>query len=535
MISRNIDQSPSYPKHHRWIRWYAVVGGILFFVLFLVYAWMAFVPTGYRDFTQQNRQSIQRVKTRIYAESVQQKSETIDKAAKPTRANAPVQIRERDLFKEINACATELPKNPGFWRRFRAVGVIGWKELTLPASRFKGDGSFASLVSDPELRQEILKAASGISPKDEYPEVSTQDMAKGIDASARVALNKTLDRMEEILLQDSGNTKASTLNPRRDVCYDKFWPLTALTILRADLRQDGAKAGHLLHRALEAMRVTHLSQFPLGESMFWGIPLTESRSQAALLVIGQCANLPGASLSQGRTILDQCLLSSDDLKQFTTAHAIWANSQFNKKPLPLKDNAWHRFMEGIPEKAVANALRPIAASRLEKLTMAWGKPDELGQTKVSALTYLLCMAAMNVEGGSVDNAIHNPSALIMSLAGNNGQTFNQQVQLQRLILATEEWRRSHGSYPTGIRDLIPANLAQSFIESPEIRWAVYRYDPTQFSKTEGTSPITQDRFEERPVFCHFDLDRIKSRGEFKVKIGMPILPLIEPNIEALLR
>lgn len=523
--------------------WIKLGLAVLILIAALFYGWLAFAPTGYRQFKARHAEAINEADAFLRVRPQASDGEpakpatglpqaTPPPAARPDAVEVPSSPLPPADFLACLAALSPYCRNSINDEFYYRTGGMVWTECILPDALFKdkihlvvGDASSPEVrkrdESSPEVRRLVLQALrTGKTDPLSYASNSSHKLADNQRKErweSQYPLHEALDKLETLLLEREWRFPAFRDFPYSviDRGTEEFCQLSALAILRADLRGDGEKAARLLERHLEAMRILRLGTFPYtgaqsSLSMFY--VHGTNYFLAASLALAAAPAIPRERLGQAGAILDRSLLSYETLTKLLRAFAIRSQDDLQAGRVQPKPGFFNRFSYAL--------LKPVAARAAQNVTMWWAEQwTKSDLDRVSRSSYqrgVDCLSLMKslmppLEGS---NFLSNSDSFF-SLS-----SINEDVHLTQLVQATMLWRRDHGRYPESIHELIPAYLDRTFFPASAVGWAVYRYEPPQGEKGE-----------ERPVFVCFMGYYLPGQGEcVRAKIGTPILPLMDKEL-----
>ena len=483
----------------------------------LVYLYLAFAPTGYREFVAENAASLEQAQAALdrIAPSTGDDGHTTGALPSDSGAGAAPQTEKRDLLEAIREIhAADVP-----WLG-RSVSVFGAAEFFVLPSQFDPSSTPFGLAPGEKIRERITnQAARGIAgsryratveralrhygmsiggqpgqggPDNDRLEVdaylrflrerregtlSGEETSQGMSAER---VHSALDAMEAFLLASSWRAPDFESFP-----LDFFYPHSArvaqlgeLAILRAAMQGDKEKAARLFGRYLRLMRALRAAAFPANEC----VPVSPVRYvEPVCLASGEFGAVPADALKQADQALVEDRIGPEKLEALCKAHAARIPRQY-----ALSFEAWrNEWLRSNRANSVVGLLsRPalplyerLVRWQSERVAMEWYRDEETRGWKAFDRLRLCQHLGDEIFGGP---GWEGPRYILPRRwwPPDPGweATINEDIDFCRFVLAAVRYRLDHGRHPESVEEFAPAFLEEEFFESPDTGWALLPFE-----------------------------------------------------------
>ncbi|OPZ10122.1 MAG: hypothetical protein BWZ10_02474 [candidate division BRC1 bacterium ADurb.BinA364] len=325
-------------------------------------------------------------------------------------------------------------------------------------------------------------------------------------------LPAALDKTEAFLLAEEWQPPVFHNFPGEANC-DRFTQLAALAVARASLHDEQEKAEMLLERLLRVLAIVHIGRFPLAE---WAY---SHYLPPLFFWLGEERRISPEGWLKALQALDAALLPKERIGEMRAAHALRARDAAMKalegRPVAMEPRWLCDALGGSIGQGIFAALRPLARSRAEALSLAYAKGENTKATANGVALGLLVDGPFYLQFADSGWQRHAGA----QIESNSGLKREQGLELARLTAAAQLYRAQSGAEPRSLEDLTgmgfvaPADSQSPF---PQVFWL----DSNDPSLAAGG----KKEFRARPVFCvharwgplPFDFDR---NGEWIISLA----------------
>ncbi|MCE5230014.1 hypothetical protein LLG95_10515 [bacterium] len=491
------------PARKNWGRRFIflVVVAVFCGLMFLIYSWFAFAPTGYSTIEARQAEAVKRI------------AEEMRPAAGAHRANEARQPVVRIIPLQDTGWTVTQP--------ITQQCTLSCMELGM-----KGGASADELVAKTRALLPQIVQADGIQ----------QYWRGGETGPVKTDQTALIDAVEDSLLNGACDLRMipnALGNPNRPNVYEPFESvqngdrvlfLAADAVRRACKRNQPQKAADLLEKLTELTRQLHLNEFPNSSAHI--APL-----QILLMDLAHTMEFPAAGFERARAVLDRAHLDDAKLNQLKMAYIaqvggkqleyirdmkIERGQSGNAAAVPktspsaklnsmqyknFQSNDYHFFMDGDVEKAGFNILKPVLMRAMEQgfVAMANGDPDGIVSAQDQVVTvcrwmnlqppdYPVLLPLENFYAHNyydLRNIKDDKSRIRRTLqkAAENwresalGDKFNEQIDITRFICAYAHFLRANDRLPASAAELIPKYLDASFAADKSMVYEIAQTKP----------------------------------------------------------
>lgn len=399
-------------KKRKFLFWVLIAGLCCVAVLVILYACLAFIPTGYEEVAQSIEPAKQNV-SRLMAPRITPGADSKQPQAPEGRAsipNAPPSeslgpVHKLTFYEELLSYeGSWLVTNP---RIEKYLNIDSVQELAysngMPVfmTTFLVDDPLSASLSalGAKQREELIHGAKlWISRRWGQMEFGPDGYEFRPKRTGREQrMNPYLDQLEEFLLRPRWDLSAPTV-PVRWTDIRNFHYKAMVAIMRASLRGDQERAVLLLDRYFEAIRLMQLFYLQNPE-------VTRETVQIDLgvfwLNLASLSDFPAEGWEHAAKGVEALHFSKEEVADLRHVRAIARRNSLVRKLDPsrakTKQNTWHYFGGGAPESVVGKALYPLAVRRIDRMARCEYDGDLKGYTlNCAGLASLLSM--MNNAG-----------------------------------------------------------------------------------------------------------------------------------------
>ena len=496
----------------RWAWNRVIVALVALAVLGVVYCYLAFAPTGYRQVEAGYKKAVERINEsarlapsgteRPIAQAAMDAPGAGDATSSASSQDAS-RLGNRPSMTEIGRLFEDLY----FAYSFMNTQSLSWTDSpsfsnhSLPCAELAECDWFALATMASKARQSTIASVKRSIPYDSLRRREELDNPfqgpPGTASRAEVVriAGLELDQIRSILLDPSWDTTTYEDLPSEIHHLSAVANPLELAILRALQRGEAQEASQLLERAIRVESLAVIAQFP---SAVTASDSAEAARQMArvLFDIAQMDSFPEEGLARAAAALERWKLAPEQIADLRVAFFHRMKERLlteldRHDAANFEMNGWHLFLDGIPERAVTAALKPVLAKQIEEFAVAMASGDTRATAPAEKQMELL-KRLMNLSAGSdlkhlargyPEAPSGNPLLAQLQLLGMESRAkakpLNDAIDFACFVLAGERFRRDHGQYPKAVEEMMPQYLDASFRPTSDTVWAIACLEPFQ--------------------------------------------------------
>jgi len=480
--------------------------GVVAGILFVIYAFLAWMPTGYERIAAGQEEAVEHANATI-EHLARHPSGDLPPPSDSTTSNAspPLMWKQpgpngapvlkvdfinalEKLEKESDAVFRHGKSDPEHDNAYFAENAVS-RVIRLTGGRYNSKSS-ADLPAPTDEDRKRLVAEAGCALANEIRErrLRRQVAPEAADSITTAPLQALLDHTEEFLLHSEWIfppiQECRFVNPSSI----RRFPMTcSLAIARAIREGDTDRAGKLLESYMKARNLIVYC----GRTDAWFVNL--------LIPIASPMNLeaiPADNLIQAQRIADEGVLTGDAFDELLAVNAIRfrnvARKNMDEVRVDVKAGTWAFLYQGAPRWCIWQAAQPILSSQSERIATAWIKNDDIDYMRHFRQMWRveILLRPMGIASPVTFDQL-NWSRTNKKLIWIRNWETNE----ARLLLALARFRRDCGRELEYLEDLVPTYLGRDFpiseytlIPLPPGRYPVLQ---SSYASAEQTGPFSK--------------------------------------------